>query len=640
MGAIPTALRRGEQIGEDIELGADPAGARAAVNPYRYPPKNGELYFGNSFWIGGQKFDMDASDGFLFGDNIDVNFFSGRARSFPFSVPQVGQPTSVLQALVNIRKDSLKLTRDADEPTLYAVEFIYDADVESVVTIFLQAREIYRDGVLSYQSQVNAQSSGDVLVAGYGQTFKSTYFLAPEEASARMLTLPSDGPSGVFPLIVMCEVGESDLNDQQTHAHILIANLEKSGEDVYTAKAVKQKQVIDGTVLLLQEIYGLDGVARTQPGINMDDDDDDNDDDDADGFSSTSQTGMECELCLSEPRDTMILPCRHLSICSSCADQLRFSASNCPFCRQPFSALLHIRAFKEVRSPAHAANSTSACSSVPMSPQGNTSASGSNRPGDVSPSDTELAIDAAVAAASPPSAAAAEQVAEIPGYHEVTLSEAFAGMVPKESAPTRPARACTVNSDVAESLDDDFPNSDTSMIPAMISSHAEDAESTSAAAAAVLPQPASATGAGAALSDIPPVALLTEGVSSGDGTSSATTGSCSPVHRTVSAPVCASTPISLPGMVDDDDDDDGDDDKNESTVTPAPTLPRSPSYPIVMSSYTITGVSDPVEVELSESNSTTAGGYDSDDEESYQDADDGSRDDSRVKWVESISVEV
>ena len=75
---------------------------------------------------------------------------------------------------------------------------------------------------------------------------------------------------------------------------------------------------IDGTVLLLQEIYGLDGVARTQPGINMDDDDDDNDDDDADGFSSTSQTGMECELCLSEPRDTMILPCRHLSICSSC----------------------------------------------------------------------------------------------------------------------------------------------------------------------------------------------------------------------------------------------------------------------------------------------------------------------------------
>ena len=38
--------------------------------------------------------------------------------------------------------------RDADEPTLYAVEFIYDADVESVVTIFLQAREIYRDGVL------------------------------------------------------------------------------------------------------------------------------------------------------------------------------------------------------------------------------------------------------------------------------------------------------------------------------------------------------------------------------------------------------------------------------------------------------------------------------------------------------------
>ena len=46
---------------------------------------------------------------------------------------------------------------------------------------------------------------------------------------------------------------------------------------------------------------------------------DDSDDDD-DGLDSLSQSGMECELCLSEPRDTMILPCRHLSICSSCGE--------------------------------------------------------------------------------------------------------------------------------------------------------------------------------------------------------------------------------------------------------------------------------------------------------------------------------
>ena len=41
MGNIPTAFRRREDPGDEIEMGADPAGARAAINQYRYPPKTG-----------------------------------------------------------------------------------------------------------------------------------------------------------------------------------------------------------------------------------------------------------------------------------------------------------------------------------------------------------------------------------------------------------------------------------------------------------------------------------------------------------------------------------------------------------------------------------------------------------------------
>lgn len=43
-------------------------------------------------------------------------------------------------------------------------------------------------------------------------------------------------------------------------------------------------------------------------------------------------------------RDTLILPCRHLCLCNSCADSLRYQANNCPICRAPFRALLQIRA--------------------------------------------------------------------------------------------------------------------------------------------------------------------------------------------------------------------------------------------------------------------------------------------------------
>lgn len=96
------------------------------------------------------------------------------------------------------------------------------------------------------------------------------------------------------------------------------------------------------------------------------------------------ETNGECIICMSEYRDTLILPCRHLCVCSSCAGTLRYKvsiskvlllqcksycffslftffllitfcnyngliinyiylqANCCPICRSPFRALLQI----------------------------------------------------------------------------------------------------------------------------------------------------------------------------------------------------------------------------------------------------------------------------------------------------------
>lgn len=61
----------------------------------------------------------------------------------------------------------------------------------------------------------------------------------------------------------------------------------------------------------------------------------------------------ECVICMSDTRDTLILPCRHLCLCNSCADSLRYQANNCPICRAPFRALLQIRAVQKSASGAH-----------------------------------------------------------------------------------------------------------------------------------------------------------------------------------------------------------------------------------------------------------------------------------------------
>lgn len=57
--------------------------------------------------------------------------------------------------------------------------------------------------------------------------------------------------------------------------------------------------------------------------------------------------GSECVICMSDIRDTLILPCRHLCLCNNCADSLRYQANNCPICRSPFRALLQIRAMRK-----------------------------------------------------------------------------------------------------------------------------------------------------------------------------------------------------------------------------------------------------------------------------------------------------
>ncbi|KAK2571929.1 E3 ubiquitin-protein ligase MGRN1 [Acropora cervicornis] len=88
---------------------------------------------------------------------------------------------------------------------------------------------------------------------------------------------------------------------------------------------------VDGLCYLLQEIYGIENKVN-QKSVKEEEYD-------------LEETGLECVICMSDMRDTLILPCRHLCLCRECAESLRYQANNCPICRSPFHALLQIRAF-------------------------------------------------------------------------------------------------------------------------------------------------------------------------------------------------------------------------------------------------------------------------------------------------------
>ena len=62
----------------------------------------------------------------------------------------------------------------------------------------------------------------------------------------------------------------------------------------------------------------------------------------------------ECAVCMSENKDTIVLPCRHLCLCNTCANLLRMqdrvdetsptlqAPPKCPICRQVFHSLISV----------------------------------------------------------------------------------------------------------------------------------------------------------------------------------------------------------------------------------------------------------------------------------------------------------
>lgn len=58
------------------------------------------------------------------------------------------------------------------------------------------------------------------------------------------------------------------------------------------------------------------------------------------GGSESDEEDDLCVICLSTPKDTVALPCRHLCMCAACAQMLRDQSNKCPMCRSTIERLM------------------------------------------------------------------------------------------------------------------------------------------------------------------------------------------------------------------------------------------------------------------------------------------------------------
>ncbi|KAL8121705.1 putative E3 ubiquitin-protein ligase LUL4 isoform X1 [Apium graveolens] len=231
---------------------------------------------------------------------------------------------------VNVHKDSVKVVVDELNPDHHLVSFVFDALFDGSITIFYFAKEEPNCKFVP----VFPESYNPVkfpFQKGAGQKFRQPCGTGIDLGFFELDDLSKPAAGDVFPLVISAEtcsplsIGVNSgghLPISSPHRQITQAVLEKKDADPFKVRVMKQILWIDEVRYELREIYGIGNSGEA-----ISDDD----------------SGKECVICMTEPRDTAVLPCRHMCLCSECAKALRIQSNNCPICRQPIEELMEIK---------------------------------------------------------------------------------------------------------------------------------------------------------------------------------------------------------------------------------------------------------------------------------------------------------
>lgn len=239
------------------------------------------------------------------------------------TMPPVDQPallmSQVLQNPAHMRGKTISLApgQHAGPMTL---RFTFDSLAACVVTV-------YRSALLApgqhgtWEVESAAWSSPPApFPAGLGQTHAIEWETL-WHSQAMSATFESEAKH--CPLLVELKV--EDENGTATSIEWTICQLltARSGSAGKTrAEVVCQLIRSNSQVLELREVFGSEPAA---------------------GDDSTRQ---DCIVCQSEPRDTAVLPCRHMCLCSRCSDYIRtrtqFHSYKCPICREKIGRMMRV----------------------------------------------------------------------------------------------------------------------------------------------------------------------------------------------------------------------------------------------------------------------------------------------------------
>lgn len=214
---------------------------------------------------------------------------------------------------VNITRSPIRIEELDEEPSKWAITF-------------------FSDGIVPYQvevwsgNQLRASSDKDAALAVEEKLVFGLDDTVNMEQGFKLM-LVARTKQTISPIISQ---GRMMAGVQVTHLSILPLKDSKTFE----VKVEKQKILISNFEVDLFEIYGQPHNIPAQKS-----DQPINPNRSQTSFFSNTNTDLpgfnrECVICLSQRRDTLFLPCRHMCLCLPCAESLCQHSDKCPICRQ------------------------------------------------------------------------------------------------------------------------------------------------------------------------------------------------------------------------------------------------------------------------------------------------------------------
>jgi len=341
--------RQHEELDEEIAI-ANPNPTTTNNNTsnqqtaVRNPPAP-NLYFGSQFFMGSGSNNNNppnavsrtmSEESLLGAIRPDLSFLSSLTGARP-PAPQLHQITTV-KCPVNLHKNSLHLLPiDESNKKLYKVQFTFDSTETITATVHYAVTESTNEqGELIFSPPTTNTSKS--FERGLKQSYEqpsTEYFDASLFKSEELVYSVENNYYPVVIVLHSTVVEDSiveekkpstPINDNSNSAlkattQITYAAIIHCADDTYVIKPIKQKIKFQNKVGLVHEIYGLE--------------------------SADNDGGKECVICMTEPRDTVVLPCRHMCLCNSCAEVLRHQSNKCPICRSTVRSMVEVKVAKK-----------------------------------------------------------------------------------------------------------------------------------------------------------------------------------------------------------------------------------------------------------------------------------------------------